>query len=185
MRRNSRTLLHVVQLCAALLTACGSKSSDNGGADGTHAAPSGPGDFSSVWQAANVEVTVFDTANPMAVPPSQTVELPALVKEPTSGANIELYVTFDGSQRITYGRYENTNVYYRISEPYSHAGEGTSATYSTTGNIYMLKDGILTLTTTRFADGKNYISKTTFRKIDFPPAGWPTEKIDYQGGDSL
>lgn len=185
MRRDSRTSPYMVPLCAVLLVACGSGSNGSSGVDGGPASsPTGPGDFSSVWQAASVELTVYDPANPTAAPSQQTVEIPALVKEPTTGSNIELYVTFEGSQRISYGRYENTNVYYRITQPWTHAGEGSSEMYSTESNIYMVKDGVLTLLSTRVADGKNFISKTTFRKVDFPPAGWPTEKIDYEAGDS-
>lgn len=187
MRRDSRISLYAVQLFAVFLAACGSsKNSGSSGPDGGLASsPSGPGNFSSVWQAASVEVSLYDTSNPTAAPPTQTVELPALTKEPTTGTNIELYVTFEGDKRVSYARYENTNAYYRITESATHAGSGSSEMYSmmSSSSIYTLDDGLLKLTTTRQVDTKISITRTMFRKIDFPPAGWPTEKIDYQAGD--
>lgn len=167
------------QLFLLLLAACSSSTSSNGGDNGKPDAPSGPGDFSSVWQAASMEVTVFDPANP-TTPAQRSIQVPALFKAPTTSTNVELYVTFEGDKRISYARYESSNVYYRITHPATHFGDGDSAQYATDGALYTLENGLLTATSAHESASKSIVAKTTYRRVAFPPAGWPTEKIDHE-----
>lgn len=178
MNFDSKSFLRRLGLSALLLVGCSNGSNNgNDGDGGRPASPTGPGDFSSVWQAASMEVTVFDPANPTE-PQQRTIDVPALMKAPTTEKNVELYVTFEGDKRISYARYENTDVYYRITHSAMPFGEGDGAQYSTENDLYTLEEGGLTQTTARESDGKSIVVTTKFRRVAFPPAGWPTEKID-------
>lgn len=161
-----------------LLTACSTGGSTANGPDGVKPdGPTGPGGFSSVWQAAKIEVTVYDRANPTK-PEQRTIDVPALMKAPASDKNVTLYVTFEGDERVTYARYEDSNVHYRITHPALRLGDGDGAQYAVEKDLYTLEDGVLTQTSAREDDGTSMVLVTKFHTVAFPPAGWPTERID-------
>ncbi|HEY6723556.1 MAG TPA: hypothetical protein VI197_05965 [Polyangiaceae bacterium] len=153
----------------------GETSTDGGG---------GSGDFSAIWQAESTELMLFDAADPSSLE-SHTVEVPAKVAAPGDEREVELYVQFEGEQRITYAYTEGDPAYYRILTPATRSGDEFYAVQTENGtHSYYFEDGKLIEGAQQvFGSAWSGYATTTYREVkDFPPGDWPSKAVTYEVG---
>lgn len=140
-----------------------------------------PGDFSSVWQAASVELLFFDAANPTGFE-SRTFDMPAAVEGPGGGREVELYVQFEGESRITYAYTDGDPAYYRFAQPAYGSEDFYSVSSSDGVHSYTIEDGkLVDMAQQAFGEAWGAITTTYYEKVDvFPPRGWPSKFVSYE-----
>lgn len=157
----------------------------NGGSSGETSTDGGggAGNFSSVWRAKSVELTLYDVANPNNVQP-RTFDMPTEVAGPGDAGEVEVLIQFEGEHRITYTYTEGDSAYYRLLEPavaienmYFVQGDSISHTYSIDGGKL---SGVSTLA---FGSAFSGFMTTTYEKVaEFPPSDWPSKVVSYEIG---
>ncbi len=162
-------------MLAIFAAACSSSSGDkNNSGDGEQHNPTGPGDFTSVWQAASAQYTYIDSANP-AIPSSQTYAVPQTTFDENHGLDVEAYVGFDDTHVIRYAHYTGEDLYYRITE----AATQSADTYIADNSNFTLQDGALVEYSSSAGGTQTLVAITTYSVATFPPSTWPTDVVDY------
>ncbi len=183
---------HVLTLALAFPGTLAACSSGGGAGRGlpSEASPDGGGGAQgaqatgTVWQATSSKIVVMDMNNPSNIK-QETVPLPAKTVEGTSGRTAEIYRALEGSQLVTFARYEGDSVAYRITEECT-MNDKTCVLQSDSVTMQF------TLTNGKLEQASQYLlgedqmitSSITFTPVAFPPPGWPTQIITSKLGDA-
>lgn len=156
----------------------GGTSDHDGGASG--GGGDGTGDFSSIWKRVSSQITIIDPADPTSIV-MKTIEIPALIPEPIEGHDIDAYEQIKGDKLLTYAHRDGDDVYYVLSADLMKADTTYIAIAGDDQKLLTLQDGHLNETRAfRAANDITVSTIATFNAYDgdFPPKGWPTQKIE-------